>query len=72
MRVLIGRSFFYEKENKIYTKGKSYSVNNEMANWITRKRLGEIIPIISENNKVKNLNKPPEDKMMRKNKTMRK
>jgi len=72
MRVLIGRSFFYEKENKIYTKGKNYSVNNEMANWITRKRLGEIIPIISENNKVKNLNKPPEDKMMRKNKTMRK
>jgi hypothetical protein len=72
MQVLIGRSFYYEKDDRIFVKGKSYSVNNKLANWIARKRLGEIIPVVSEDHKVKNLEKAPVDKMMKRNKAMRK
>ncbi len=66
MRVLIGRTFYFEKEDKLFVKGKTYSVNNEMAEWIVRKRLGEIIPVIE---KIKEIKKPPKDKMMHKVKT---
>lgn len=69
MRVLIGRTFFHEKDSRVFIKGKTYSVNNELAKWIVRKRLGEIIPVVSENHKLKNLEEAPRDKMMRKNST---
>jgi len=66
MRVLISRSFYYEKEDQIFVKGKSYFVNNELAQWIVRKRLGEIIPVVKENKKIKNIPKAPADKMIKK------
>jgi hypothetical protein len=72
MQVLIGRSFYYEKDDRIFVKGKSYSVNNKLANWIARKRLGEIIPVVSEDHKVKNLEKAPKDKMIKNTNAMRK
>lgn len=66
MRVLIGRTFYSEKEEKLFIKGKDYSVNNEMGDWVVRKRLGEVIPVIE---KLKAVDSPPKDKMMRKVKT---
>lgn len=69
MQVLIGRTFFHEKDSKVFVKGKAYSVNNELAKWIARKNLGEIIPVVSENHKLKNLEEAPKDKMMKKTST---
>lgn len=62
MRILIGRTFFYEKQEKTFIRGKSYSVSNELGEWIVQKRLGEIVPGIG---KLKEMKSPPKDKMMR-------
>ena len=73
MRVLIGRTFRYEKEDRIFEKGKDYSVKRELGNWIARKRLGTILPEIKINGKgnlhLKDQKGPQKDKMMKKNKT---
>lgn len=70
MRVLIGRTFKYEKEDKLFTKGKDYSVRKELANFITRKRLGVIIPEVKTDGKgkprLKDFKGPPKDKMIKK------
>ena len=69
MIVLIGRTFKYEKEDKIFVKGKDYPVKKELAEWITRKRLGVIIPEVQTNGKgnlkLKDLKGPPKDKMIK-------
>ena len=69
MRVLIGRTFKYEKENKLFVKGMNYPVKKELGQWIARKRLGVIIPEIKTNGKgklhLKDLKVPPKDKMMK-------
>jgi len=71
MRVLIGRTFFYEKEKKIFIKGMNYPVKKELGQWITRKRLGVIIPEVKTNGKgkpiLKDLKGPPKDKMIKEN-----
>ena len=73
MRVLIGRTFKYEKEDRLFIKGKDYPVKKELAEFITRKRLGTIIPEIKTGTKgkptLKGVSKPPKDKMMREAKT---
>ena len=70
MRVKIGRSFFYKENDITFEKGKVYTVKNELAWWIVRKRLGEIIPNVNiEIPKEKEIIKAPRDKMMRKRKT---
>lgn len=69
MRVLIGRTFKYEKEDKLFIKGKDYSVKKELGEWIGRKRLGVVIPEVKTNVKgkpvLKDLKGPPKDKMMK-------
>ena len=71
MRVLIGRTFKYEKEDKLFIKGKDYPVNKELGEWIGRKRLGVVIPEVKTNGKgkpvLKNLKGPPKDKMINEN-----
>ncbi len=70
MRVKIGRSFFYKENDITFEKGKVYTVKNELAWWIVRKRLGEIIPNVNiEIPKEKEITKAPQDKMIRKVKT---
>jgi len=73
MRILIGRTFYHEKQDKTYIKGKNYPANNEFAEWIIRKRLGIIIPEVKKKGKadfvLKEMKGPPEDKMMKKVKT---
>jgi len=73
MRVLIGRTFKYDKEDIIFVKGNDYSVKKELAQWIARKRLGTIIPEVKTNGKgkphLKDLKGPPKDKMIKENKT---
>ena len=70
MRVKIGRSFFYKENDITFEKGKVYTVKNELAWWIVRKRLGEIIPNVNiEIPKEKEITKAPKDKMMRTVKT---
>ena len=68
MIVLIGRTFKHEKEDKIFVKGKDYIVKKELAEWITRKRLGTIIPEVKTNGKgnlhLKDLKGPPNNKMI--------
>ena len=72
MRVLIGRTFKYEKENKLFVKGMDYQVKEELGKWIARKRLGIIIPEIKTNGKgklhLKDLKGPPKDRMVDKEK----
>ena len=69
MRVLIGRTFKYVKEDKLFIKGKDYSVKKELGEWIGRKRLGVVIPEVKTNGKgkpiLKDLKSPPKDKMMK-------
>ena len=69
MRVLIGRTFLHEKEDKIFEKGKNYPVGEELGMWITRKGLGVMIPEVKENGKgnlrLKDLKGPPNDKMIK-------
>ena len=69
MRVLIGRTFKYDKENKLFVKGRDYQVKKELGEWITRKRLGVAIPEIKTNGKgklhLKDLKEPPKDKMIK-------
>ena len=69
MRVLIGRTFKYEKEDKLFIKGMNYPVKKELGEWITRKRLGVMIPEIKENGKgnlrLKDIKCPPNDKMIK-------
>ena len=69
MRVLIGRTFKYVKEDKLFIKGKDYSVKKELGEWIGRKRLGIVIPEVKTNGKgkpiLKDLKSPPKDKMMK-------
>lgn len=71
MRVLIGRTFKYEKEDKLFIKGKDYSVKKELAEWIARKRLGIVIPEVKTDVKgkpvLKDLKSPPKDKMIKEN-----
>lgn len=71
MRVLIGRTFKYEKEDKLFIKGKDYSVKKELGEWIGRKRLGVIIPEVKTNTKgkpiLRDLKGPPKDKMIKEN-----
>jgi len=71
-RVLIGRTFKYEKEDMIFVKGKDYPVKKELAEFIARKRLGMIIPEVKTNTKgkstLKEVLKPPRDKMIRREK----
>ena len=73
MRVKIGRSFFYKENDITFEKGKVYTVKNELAWWIVRKRLGEIIPNANDNPKQvvkkKAIEESRKDKMMRKRKT---
>ena len=73
MRVLIGRSFKHVKEDKLFVKGKDYSVKKDLGEWIARKRLGVIIPEVRTNGKgdphLKGLDKPPKDKMIKKEDT---
>jgi len=73
MRVKIGRSFFYKENDITFEKGKVYTVKNELAWWIVRKRLGEIIPNVNDNPKQvvkkKAIEESRKDKMMRKRKT---
>ena len=67
MRVIIGRTFFYKKDSKIYERGKNYPVNKEMGKWITRKQLGTVIPeVVQKKGKrhLKDLKGPPKDKMI--------
>ena len=71
MIVLIGRTFKHEKEDKIFVKGMNYQVKKELAEWITRKRLGVIIPEVKTNGKgklhLKDLKGPTKDKMIKEN-----
>ena len=71
MIVLIGRTFKYSKEDKLFVKGLSYPVKKELAEWITRKRLGSIISEVKTNGKgnlkLKDLKGPPKDKMIKEN-----
>ena len=71
MRVLIGRTFKYEKEDKLFVKGLSYQVKKELGQWIARKRLGVIIPEVKTNGKgkhhLKDIKGPPKDKMIKEN-----
>ena len=53
MRVLIGVTFKHEKENRLFVKGKDYSVDKELGKWIARKRLGIIIPEVKTDGKGK-------------------
>jgi len=70
MQVKIGRNFFYKENDITFEKGKVYTVKNELAWWIVRKRLGEIIPNVNiEIPKEKEITKAPKDKMMRTVKT---
>ena len=68
MRVLINRTFKHVKEDKIFEKGKDYPVKKELGMWITRKRLGIIIPEVKTdaNGKphLKDLKGPPNNKMI--------
>ena len=72
MRVLIGRTFKYDKEDRLFQKGQDYSVTKELAQWIARKRLGTIIPEVKTNGKgkphLKDIKEPTKDKMMKENK----
>ena len=69
MIVLIGRTFKYEKEDKLFVKGMSYPVKKDLAEWITRKGLGVMIPEVQTNGKgnlkLKDLKGPPKDKMIK-------
>ena len=69
MRVLIGRTFKYVKEDKLFVKGKDYSVKKELGEWIGRKRLGVVIPEVKTDIKgkphLKDLKGPPKDKMIK-------
>ena len=68
MRVIIGRTFKYEKEDKLFIKGKDYPVKKELGLWICRKGLGSMIAEIKTNGKgnlkLKDLKGPPNDKMI--------
>ena len=68
MRILIGRTFKYDKEDKLFVRGRDYAVKKELAEWITRHRLGSIIPEIKEDKKgklvLKDLKGPPNNKMI--------
>lgn len=69
MRVLIGRTFLYEKQDKLFVRGKDYPVKKELAEFITRKRLGTIIPEVKTDTKgkpiLKDLKGPPKDRMIK-------
>lgn len=69
MIVLIGRTFKYDKEDKLFEKGKSYPVKKELGQWITRKGLGVMIPEVQTNGKdklkLKDFKGPPKDKMIK-------
>jgi len=71
MIVLIGRTFKYLKEDKIFEKGKNYPVKKDLAGWIARKGLGVIIPEVQTNGKgnlkLKDIKGPPKDKMIKEN-----
>lgn len=71
MRVLIGRTFKYEKEDKIFQRGRNYLVKKELGEFIARKRLGVIIPEVKTDKEgkptLKDLKGPPKDRMMRTN-----
>jgi len=71
MRVLIGRTFKYDKDNILFVKGRDYQVKEELGEWIARKRLGVAIPEVKTNGKgkphLKDLKGPPKDKMMKEN-----
>ena len=73
MQVKIGRNFFYKENDITFEKGKVYTVKNELAWWIVRKRLGEIISNVNDNPKQvvkkKAIEESRKDKMMRKRKT---
>jgi len=72
MKVKIGKSFYHKTEDITFEKGKIYNASSELAWWIVRKRLGEIIPDVNikipkeEVNPLKEITKPPKDKMVRK------
>jgi len=78
MKVRIGRDFYDKKNDRIYTGGEIATVNKEVGLWIVRNNLGFIIPnvmagkpvSINDNKKgkakTKDVEKPPEDRMMRK------
>ncbi len=69
MRVIISRTFKYEKEDKIFVKGKDYPVKKELGEWISRKRLGSIIPEVKTNGNgnlhLRDIKGPPNDKMIK-------
>ena len=69
MRILIGRTFKYDKEDKLFVRGRDYAVKKELAVWIARHQLGSIIPEIKEDKKgklvLKDLKGPPKDTMIK-------
>ena len=69
MRILIGRTFKYDKEDKLFVRGRDYAVKKDLAEWITRHQLGTIIPEIKEDEKgklvLKDLKCPPKDTMIK-------
>ena len=69
MRILIGRTFKYDKEDKLFVRGRDYAVKKDLAEWITRHQLGTIIPEIKEDEKgklvLKDLKGPPKDTMIK-------
>ena len=78
MKVRIGRDFYDKRNDRIYAGGEIATVNKEIGLWIVRNNLGHVIPTVrygrhvSINNnrkgkaKTKNIEGPPEDRMMKK------
>ena len=78
MKVRIGRDFYDKKNDRIYTSGEIETVNKEIAEWIVRNNLGYVIPNVragrrvsinnnkKEKTKTKNIEEPPNDRMMKK------
>ena len=84
MKVRIGRDFYDKKNDRIYTGGEVANVNKEIGLWIVRQNLGHVIPTVrygrhvSINNskkgkaKTKDIEKPPEDRMVKKENIVKK
>ena len=84
MKVKIGRDFYDKKNDRIYTSGETETVNKDVADWIVRNNLGYIIPNVRfgrpvniKNNKkgkakTENIEKPPNDRMVKKENIVKK
>ena len=77
MKVRIGRDFYDKKNDRIYAGGEIATVNKEIGLWIVRNNLGYVVPNVRagrhvsiDNNKkgktkTKNIEEPPNDRMMK-------